>query len=457
MTKINYHSLIMENFSDNFSENVFPQNFSIGIYNENQNFFSSYSVEKNHLLENKFIDQNSVFRIASITKTFIATAIIQLRDLGRLTLDDPLLVHMPDFTVANSISGTLEKVTLKRMLTHYSGLTTEHKFTNWNTRKFITKNDLIENLSEIDIVAQQDSQWKYSNLAYCLLGILIEKITEIPLEKYIKDEILQPLGLNNTFFYPSLNDKKTLIPGNKFSYIKGKLINEEFIEMNSMIGAGGLFSSTNDLINWILFQLSSNNFPTGQILDPDSLFEMHMPIYISDSWKHAQGYAWRISKHNDNTLHMHGGGIFGYASNIVFSKQYNCGVVILSDLWPNNLPNDFSISLISSLIDKSKNKRIDNQDENNKKKLQRFTGTYFAEPGLYLDLEYKEGNYWLLSNNKYNNYKMHAPSILRFVENTKDTFIVSSGRAKGELFTISYDIDSTNFILGGFKYIKLKK
>jgi len=455
MTKINYHSLINKNFSENFSGKFLPQNFAIGVFNQNYNFFSSYTVGEKNLLQNKYINENSVFRIASITKTFIATAILQLRDLGRLTLDDPLLVHMPDFTVANSISGTLEKVTIKRMLTHYSGLPTEHKFNNWDTRKFITKNDLIENLSEIDIVAQQDSQWKYSNLAYCILGILIEKITEMPLEKYIKDEILNPLNLSNTFFYPSEDDKKKLVSGNKFSFLKGKLVEEKFIEMNSMIGAGGLFSSTNDLINWILFQLSTNNFPTGKILDPDSLFEMHMPIYISDNWKNAQGYGWRIFKHKNNTLHIHGGGIYGYASNIVFSKKYNCGVVILSDLWPNNLPNEFSISLISLLIENSKSKPIEKKDEINKKYLERLNGTYFAEPGLYLDIKYQEGTYWLLNNDKFNCYKMHAPSSLSFVDNTKDTYMVSSGRAKGELIKISYDSNCTSFTLGGFKYKKL--
>ena len=211
MTKINYQALIEENYANNFSENSLHQNFSLGIYSENQNFFSSYSIVNKKLSKNQYINNNSLFRVASITKTFIAAAILQLRDLGKLTLDDPLLVHMPDFTVASSTAGTLEKVTIKRMLTHYSGLSTEHKFNNWETKNFITKNELIDNLSEIDIVAHQDVQWKYSNLAYCLLGILIEKISKMPLEKYLRDEILQPLGLKNTFFYPSEDDKKNLI------------------------------------------------------------------------------------------------------------------------------------------------------------------------------------------------------------------------------------------------------
>ncbi|MAR34056.1 MAG: hypothetical protein CL714_00780 [Chloroflexi bacterium] len=456
MTKINYQALIEENYVNNFSENSLPQNFSVGIYNGNQKFFSSYTIANKKISQNKYISKNSLFRVASITKTFIAAAILQLRDLGRLTLDDPLLVHMPDFTVASSTSGTLEKVTIKRMLTHYSGLSTEHKFNSWETKKFITKNELIDNLSEIDIVAQQDVQWKYSNLAYCLLGILIEKISQMPLEKYLKDEILEPLGLKNTFFYLSENDKKNLISGNKFSFELNKLIREDFVEMHSMIGAGGLISCTEDILNWILFQLSSDGFESGKILDPDSLFEMHMPIYISDNWNHAQAYAWRVHKNNNNNLYIHGGGIYGYSSNAVFSKRYNSGVVILSDLWPNNFPNDFSISLINTLIENLNNNLTDKLNCKNKKNnLENITGTYFAEPGLYVDINYVNDEFCLQNNDNYNKYKMHAPSKLSFLEDGKKNFIVLSGRAKGEVIKISYEKDIPFFILGGFKYRKL--
>ncbi|MCZ6538506.1 MAG: serine hydrolase, partial [Chloroflexi bacterium] len=74
----------------------------------------------------------TISRVASITKTFTATAILQLRDLGQLELDDPLLLHLPDFTVASALHGTLEGVTLRRMMTHYSGLRTEHPLTDWD-------------------------------------------------------------------------------------------------------------------------------------------------------------------------------------------------------------------------------------------------------------------------------------------------------------------------------------
>ena len=107
----------------------------------------------------------TISRVASITKTFTATAILQLRDLGRLDLDDPLLLHMPDFTAALARHGTLEGVTLRRMMTHYSGLRTEHPLTDWNAPSFVSSDELLNGLADIEVVIPQDSQWKYSNLA----------------------------------------------------------------------------------------------------------------------------------------------------------------------------------------------------------------------------------------------------------------------------------------------------
>ena len=106
----------------------------------------------------------TISRVASITKTFTATAILQLRDLGQLELDDPLLVHMPDFTVASALKGTLEKVTLRRLMTHHAGLRTEHPLTDWNVPSFPTSRDLLDGLEGIEVVIPQDSQWKYSNV-----------------------------------------------------------------------------------------------------------------------------------------------------------------------------------------------------------------------------------------------------------------------------------------------------
>ena len=79
-----------------------------------------YSFGTQKLGEDKPPIEQTISRVASITKTFTGTAILQLRDLGQIELDDPLLLHLPDFTVASALRGTLEGVTLRRVMTHLS-------------------------------------------------------------------------------------------------------------------------------------------------------------------------------------------------------------------------------------------------------------------------------------------------------------------------------------------------
>ena len=199
----------------------------------------------------------TISRVASITKTFTGTAILQLRDLGQLELDDPLLVHMPDFTIANALRVTLEGVTLRRLMTHYSGLRTEHPLTDWNAPSFPTGEELLGNLSDIDVVIPQDSQWKYSNLAVGLLGHVIEAISGMPYERYIYEEITGPLGLANTRF--DLDADQAELKANGYSHpLPGEsdLRDASYASLQGISAAGQLHSNVEDLAKWMSFQFS---------------------------------------------------------------------------------------------------------------------------------------------------------------------------------------------------------
>ena len=106
---------------------------------------------------------DSLARVASVTKTFTATAIVQLRDAGKLALDDPLVQHIPEFSQVQVRAGTLEGVTLRRMLTHRAGLATESPIDGWGALRFPTRDEVLAALHATEVVIQQDNAWKYSN------------------------------------------------------------------------------------------------------------------------------------------------------------------------------------------------------------------------------------------------------------------------------------------------------
>ena len=197
----------------------------------------------------------SIARVASVTKTFTATAIMQLRDASLLALDDPLLLHIPEFTGAQAVAAPLEGVTIRRMLTHHSGLSTEHPDLDWDTPDFPTREHLMDSLDMIKVVIPQDSQWKYSNLAYGLLGEVVSRLSGKPYMEYVHDEIIGPLGMANTVYDLSAEQQKMKMTG-----YSPPLPGETDLRvapvghLKGFSPAGQLQTNVEDLAKWIGFQ-----------------------------------------------------------------------------------------------------------------------------------------------------------------------------------------------------------
>ena len=134
------------------------------------------------------------YAVASITKTFTAATVMQLRDEGRLDLDDPLERHLP--AVAH---GALP---LRRMLAHASGLQREPPGEVWESLVFPEAEELLESLSEAEQVLPGATAWHYSNLAYALLGQVVTRIVGKPFREHVEERLLRPLGLDSTGWEP---------------------------------------------------------------------------------------------------------------------------------------------------------------------------------------------------------------------------------------------------------------
>ena len=402
----------------------------------------------------------TISRVASITKTFTGTAILQLRDLGQLELDDPLLVHMPDFTIANALRGTLEGVTLRRLMTHYSGLRTEHPLTDWNAPSFPTGEELLGNLSDIDVVIPQDSQWKYSNLAVGLLGHVIEGISRMPYERYIYEEITGPLGLANTRF--DLDADQAELKANGYSHpLPGEsdLRDAPYASLQGISAAGQLHSNVEDLAKWMSFQFSSGRQThPSKVLSASTLAEMHRAVYLSNDWSNGQAISWRMNRRDDLVLHNHGGGIQGYASNMVFSVPAQTGVVVLANIWPAPTPyvlaEDIAELVIRELgpLPELNEPPFTDVSESDAAK---YTGRYWAEPGAYVDVAYVESGF-VLGAPRTGDYTLHGPAGLASDPTVSDanSFRTVGGRGAGELaeFALGSNGKAGSFRLGGFLY-----
>ncbi|MFH0778113.1 MAG: serine hydrolase domain-containing protein, partial [Candidatus Eisenbacteria bacterium] len=142
-------------------------------------------------------DPRTVYRIASITKTFTATAIMQLRDEGKLSLDDPVKKFLPWFRIKSRFADAPE-VTIRHLLTHTSGLPRESAFPYWTDHKFPTREEMIEALQNQEAVFPPETRIKYSNLALAVAGEVVFAVSGTSYEEYVRKNILIPLGMKNT-------------------------------------------------------------------------------------------------------------------------------------------------------------------------------------------------------------------------------------------------------------------
>lgn len=266
---------------------------------------------------------STCFRIASITKTFTATALVQLRDEGALSLDDPLAMHLPEFAGARNPFGAIESVTLRGLLTHRGGLPSEPPLQDWRAKRFPSVEETLAKADAIELAIPPNSAQKYSNLAYQLLGEVVQRAGGEPFPDRVGSHILAPLGMTSTGFAPPPGvsaatgfDASSFTDHPSASDPRDKPTEAE----------GGLWSSVGDLARWIGFQLSDG----GDVLTRSSIDELLRPHVIEDeAWTRAQGLAWYHERRGDRVLIGHAGGTPGFRSRIAFTRPDRVGVIVL--------------------------------------------------------------------------------------------------------------------------------
>ena len=284
------------------------------------------------IAEHRAPDVTTLYRVASITKTFTGTAIMQLRDEGLLHLDDPAVVHLPELASGVSPFGALETVTIRRMLSHESGLQGDPPGTDWWVPDY--EGSAERNLAragEITTTIPPNAQQKYSNLAYQLLGEIVARRSGVPYPEYVRTRILEPLGMNGSGFESlpeDLSERRSI--GYAARFLSDVL--EPASIPPSVWAEGGLWSSVEDLARWLSFQLKEDGGSRegAQVLAGDSLKEMHKARYLGDdAWTEAFGISWYAVRKGEVIWVQHSGGLHGFTSNICFDPKEQVGAIVL--------------------------------------------------------------------------------------------------------------------------------
>jgi CubicO group peptidase (beta-lactamase class C family) len=273
-------------------------------------------------------DAATLYRVASITKTFTGTAIMQLRDAGRLHLDDPATAYLPELRGAESPFGPIETVTVRRMLSHESGLMGDPPGTEWSAPAYEAEPAAsLARAAEIGTRVPPSTQQKYSNLAYQLLGEIVTRVSGVPYAEYLRARILDPLGLSSTVLDPVPD---ALAPRRAVGYAARGFSDDlrESVAAPTSWAEGGLWSCVSDMARWVSFQLGAAAEP--QVLDAATLAEMHRPRYLADdTFTEAFGIAWYTVRRRDVSWVQHSGGLHGFITNVCFDPKERVGAITL--------------------------------------------------------------------------------------------------------------------------------
>ena len=401
-------------------------------------------------------DQLTTSRVASITKTFTATAILKLRDAGMLELEDPLVLHIPEFAAARALAGTLEGVTIKRLLTHHSGLSTEPPLPTWAKPEFPEIGRIIDAIADAEVVIPQDSQWKYSNFAFGLLGEVVHRLTGKGYTEYVGSEIIGPLGLDYTTFNIDEVGPGRMATGYIPAVPPGSdLRKAPYAHLEGLTSAGQLHSNVHDLARWIGFHTGAIE---SSVLGSQSLDEMHRPVYISADWSWGQALGWRAHRRGERVYLEHGGGIHGYTSQVVFNKPARMGAITLANVWPPPPRDSIAMELLDAAINAVGARGAAEKPKSPGPELPRgidkFLGPYFAEPYFHADLTRSENALRLVPVSP-GTMLLHTPcDVAVSAGDEGPEFRVVNGRGAGENldFQLGADGSVTGFILGGFFY-----
>ena len=297
----------------------------------------------------------SLFRIASMTKSVTAMAIVKLRDDGQLRLDDPVAHYIPQLNVVDPLTRDAPIMTIRHLLMQDAGMPEDDP---WADRQLaIDDRTFLAMLSQgISISNPPGTLWEYSNLAYALLGRIITLVAQVSYQEYIQREILDPLGMTNTFWEFAQAPSELLARGYRWEcerYVEEALLHD------GVYGAmGGLISSMEDFSKYVSCHMQAwpaRDEPDSGPVRRSSLREMHRPwnFIELDTYKHraclrSHSYCYGLhwSKNQDGVVSVnHSGGLPGFGSNWTMLPEHGIGLISFANRTYADLGNTNAVMM----------------------------------------------------------------------------------------------------------------
>ncbi|WP_125716724.1 serine hydrolase [Pseudoalteromonas rubra] len=293
-----------------------------------------------HIANQDKVDADTLFGIASNSKAFTATALAMLVDEGKLSWDDKVIKHIPEFRLADPYAT--REMTIRDLLSHRSGLGKgAGDLMIWpDTDKSMAQ--LLKGIAHLPTNSSFRSEYAYNNLMFVVAGEVVHRVTGQDWRTFVEQRMFKPLGMQTSKagFARIPEQNKNWATGS--IYWEGQLTPFFIDYLEDFRGAGAIASSANDMSRWLLTQLSQGQMPDGKRLFSDEQqAQMWLPHIMrkpsSEGKRNYQqqfrgyGLGWAIEDYFGHKKVGHGGGILGMVSQVAMIPGKELGVVVLSN------------------------------------------------------------------------------------------------------------------------------
>ena len=283
---------------------------------------------------------DAVFEIGSITKQFTAVAILQLRDEGKLSLDDDMTKWFPDFDTRGN------KVTLRRLLDHTSGikgLTEMPEFPNLASNARFPRDSAYALIKRYPFEFKTGEAQIYNNSAFWLLGLVVEKASGMKYEDYVEKKLFEPLGMKRSMYCNSGENVERRAHG--YQVLNGQVRRAPTNVHTWPFAAGSLCSTAGDLVTWL------KALHGGKVLSPKSYAEMTTPSKLNDGTPLRYNMGLAIGKDSRGLNSIgHGGSIAGFTGEATWYPDAQAAIVVLMNSNGNIDPGAVAGELAAELL-----------------------------------------------------------------------------------------------------------
>ena len=278
------------------------------------------------------VTPRTLFHMASITKPFVATSIVQLLEQEKLSLDDRIVEHLPYFELED---GRYDTLTIRQFLTHSSGMPDVDDY-RWDEPEYDegALERYVRSLANRKLLFAPGEQFSYSNMAFEVLGDLVAKVSGQSFEDYVKEHILLPLDMNDSSILIRDVDPALLANGHVPEKGGRVRVSEHYAYNRAHGPSSTLHSNVVDMSRWAIANMNRGELGGRRILDASSYGLLWAPAVkagVSDGRPRYIGLSWFLSDYEGYQTVSHGGRDIGYQTNLVMVPEARVAVIVLSN------------------------------------------------------------------------------------------------------------------------------